>query len=101
MFSFKFDVFLDFFKDKKKDILTLFGGNNLYYNDLLFYTMPSNKPVAKLSNQMSITLNGWFEKGYSVKSASVRFIVAWKPKDAPKKESETAVILIDMKLVRK
>ncbi len=95
------DVFLDFFKDKKKDILTLFGGNNLYYNDLLFYTMPSNKPVAKLSNQMSITLNGWFEKGYSVKSASVRFIVAWKPKDAPKKESETAVILIDMKLVRK
>ena len=95
------DVFLGFFKNKKKDILTLLGGDNLYYNDSLFYIMPSNKPVAKLSNQMFTTLNDWLEKGYNVKSASIRFIVAWKPKDAPKDEAESAVILIDMKLVKK
>ena len=38
------------------------------------------------------------EKGYSVKSASVRFVVAWKAKDAPKEEAETAVLLADLVL---
>lgn len=33
---------------------------------------------------------------YKVKSASVRFVVAWKPKDAPKDEAETAVLLADL-----
>ena len=40
------------------------------------------------------------EKGYEVKSASVRFVVAWKPKEAPKDESETAVLLADLLLSR-
>ena len=38
------------------------------------------------------------ERGYEVKSASVRFIVAWKPKDAPKDEPQTAVLLPDLLL---
>lgn len=38
------------------------------------------------------------ERGYEVKSASVRFVVAWKPKDAPKEEAETAVLLPDLVL---
>ena len=40
------------------------------------------------------------EKGYEVKSASVRFVVAWKPKEAPKDEPETAVLLADLLLSR-
>ena len=38
------------------------------------------------------------QRGYKVKSASVRFVVAWKPKDAPKNEPETAVLLADLML---
>ncbi len=47
---------------------------------------------------MQNTLSEWKEKGYEVKSASVRFIVAWKPKDAPQDEPETAVLLADLVL---
>ena len=45
---------------------------------------------------MQKTLVEWESRGYSVRSASVRFIVAWKPKDAPRDEAETAVLLADM-----
>jgi ATP-dependent DNA helicase RecQ len=47
---------------------------------------------------MQNTLSVWHERGYHVASASVRFVVAWKPKDDPKEASETAVLLIDMEL---
>ena len=73
----------------------------LYYNDFMLYEPTTNKPVAKLSKNMQKKLIEWMEKGYSVKSASVRFIVAWKPKEAPKEEKECAVILADLTLSRK
>ena len=47
---------------------------------------------------MQKTLSEWEVRGYNVKSASVRFVVAWKPKDAPKSEPETAVLLADLVL---
>ena len=47
---------------------------------------------------MQKTLVEWQEKGYHVKSASVRFIVAWKPKEAPENESEAAVLLANLVL---
>lgn len=40
----------------------------------------------------------WETKGYNVASASVRFIVAWKSKNAAKEEKELAVLLADLKL---
>jgi ATP-dependent DNA helicase RecQ len=43
----------------------------------------------------------WHEIWYMVKSASVRFVVAWKPKDTPKEEPEYAVLLADMVLSSK
>ena len=46
------------------------------------------------------TLSALKEKGYNIRSASVRFVVAWKPKDAPKEESESAVLLIDLVLYK-
>jgi ATP-dependent DNA helicase RecQ len=49
---------------------------------------------------MQSELNQWIEKGYSVTNASIRFIVAWKPKDAPKEEPDTDVILADLHLVK-
>ena len=90
------DVYLGFFKERKQDILALRGGDCLTYNDFFLYSSLTNKSVARLSLKMQDTLSEWEERGYKVKSASVRFIVAWKPKDAQKNESETAVLLADL-----
>ena len=92
------DVFLGFFKGFKREVLALRGGDSLIYNDSVLYDALTGKPVAKLSSHMQVTLSEWKEKGYEVKSASVRFVVAWKPKDAPKNEPETAVLLADLVL---
>ena len=90
------DVYLGFFKERKQKVLALRGGDSLTYNNFFLYSSLTNKPVAKLSLKMQDTLSEWEERGYKVKSASVRFVVAWKPKDAQKDESETAVLLADL-----
>lgn len=90
------DVFLDFFKPIKKDVLALRSGDALILEDCYFYVPSTHKVVAKLSTNMQLTIATWKEKGYKIQKASVRFVVAWKPKDAPKEEPETAVLLIDM-----
>ena len=92
------DVQLGFFKELKRDILSLRSGDLLNYKNFVLYNSQTHKPVAKLSSKMQSDLLAWEEKGYEVKSASVRFVVAWKPKDAPKEESETAVLLSDLLL---
>lgn len=94
------DVHLDFFKSCKQDVLTLRGGDELAYNAPCLYSVPSGKPVAKLSQRMLETLAQWETKGFHVASANVRFIVAWKSKNAAKEEKELAVLLADMKLNR-
>ena len=40
----------------------------------------------------------WDERGYIGSSATIRFVVAWKPKDAPKDEKENAVLLLNLGL---
>ena len=94
------DVNLGFFKTRKQDILSLRSGDTLDFRDTVFYETEIGKSVAKLSSKMETSLSEWYEKGYQVKSASVRFIVAWRPKDTPKDEPETAVLLPEMVLVR-
>lgn len=74
------------------------SGDFLNYNNFVLYNILTKKPVAKLSQSMQITLSEWQDKGYKVKSASVRFVVAWKPKDAPKDGPEIAVLLADLLL---
>ena len=95
------DVYLDFFKSNKQYILATKSGDSLIYRDYSFYIPPIDKPVAKLSQNMRLKLSEWEEKGYKVVEATVRFIVAWKPKEAPKEEPETAVLLADLRLVRR
>ena len=92
------DVYLGFFKERKKEILSLRSGDPLNYNDSIFYNTTTNTPIAKLSKNMQVIIEDWYNKGYNIKSASVRFVVAWKPKDAQKEETETAVVLIDLML---
>ena len=94
------DVNLGFFKNRKNEVLSLRGGSSLSYSDHYFYDS-NNKCVAKLSNKMQQTLTEWNEKGYDVYDTKVRFIVAWKPQDAPKEEKEIAVILPDLYLKKR
>lgn len=94
------DVNLGFFKEQKQYVLSLRGGDALRYNGEVLYDVVSGNVVARLSQNMLTKLAEWKKRGYAVKSASVRFVVAWKPKGAPKDESETAVLLPDMVLVR-
>ena len=92
------DVNLGFFKERKQEILALRGGDSLTHSNFFLYSSLTDKPIAKLSSKMQDTLSKWEQRGYKVKSASVRFVVAWKPKDAPKDEPETAVLLADLVL---
>lgn len=94
------DVHLDYFKDLKQDILMLRAGDQLLYKDYYLYETKEGKPVAKLSQKMQSRLLELNEKGYNVELASVRFVVAWKAKDAPKDEVESAVLLADLFLRR-
>ena len=90
------DVFLNFFKPIKKEVLALKSGDSLLLEDNYIFAPITHRAIAKLSTNMQATLSAWKEKGYQVCSASVRYVVAWKPKDAPKEEPETAVLLIDL-----
>lgn len=92
------DVNLGFFKSRKKKILSLRSGEKLCFANNLLYVPNNQQPVAQLSQKMQAELAQWALKGYLVSSATIRFVVAWKPKDAPKDEKEHAVLLLDLEL---
>ena len=96
------DVFLDFFKNKKKEILSLRSGSSLCYehDDVRGYDYLKTTDgvrVVSLSKKKQSELAPFLAKGYKVSSATVRYIVAWKGKDD---EEESAVILADLRLCR-
>lgn len=92
------DVNLGFFKTRKKDVLALRAGQSLRFANNYLYESGTDKVLAKLSQKMQEELKVWIGKNYDVESASIRFIVAWRPKDAPQEEKEHAVLLIDLSL---
>lgn len=89
-------VNLNFFKTRKQEVLSLRAGETLRFANSYLYKTSANVPVAQLSQHMQAELQTWTEKGYEVSAAKIRFIVAWKPKDAPKEEKEHAVLLADL-----
>ena len=92
------DVNLGYFKYRKKEVLALRAGQKLRYDNGYLFDINSNKPVCQLSQKIMSELSIWNEKNYCVSDASIRFIVAWRPKDAPKDEKEHAVLLVDLAL---
>ena len=92
------DVNLGFFKTRKNDILALRAGQILRFDNNYLYELSGNKVIAQLSQKMQNELLQWAGRSYYVVSASIRFIVAWRPKDAPREEKEHAVLLIDLML---
>ncbi len=92
------DVNLGSFKDIKNDVLALRAGQKLRCDGENLYDKQTNKPVGKLSKKIMSELSDWNEKHYSISDVSIRFIVAWRPKDAPKEEEESDVLLLDLTL---
>ena len=92
------DVHLGFFKKRKDKILALRAGQTLRFANDFLYDEESGKAVVHLSQKMQYELRQWAEKGYYVSSATIQFIVAWRPKDAPREEKEHAVLLVDLTL---
>ena len=88
------DVYLDYFKSCKDQIIRLRSGMPLYY-DNGYLRLPNGEKVAYISKQKRIEFQEWAEKGYQVASAKVSFIVAWKGKDDTE---ETAVLLPELTL---
>lgn len=94
------DVFLSYFNNYKELILSLQSGNDLLPEIPYLLDTRTKAPVLKLSNKMLGEVMEWYSKGYMATNAKVRFIVAWKAKDAPREQPETAVILADITLYR-
>ena len=88
------DVYLDFFKGKKNQILKLRSGQPLQF-DNGYLLLPSSEKVAYISNKIREELLRWNDKSYFVKSAKINFIVAWKGKEDTE---ETAVLLPELVL---
>lgn len=92
------DVNLGYFKSRRKEVLVLRAGQKLRYDNNYLFDITTNKPVCQLSQKIIAELNEWREKNYYVSDVSIRFVVAWRPKDAPKEEKEHAVLLADLTL---
>ena len=94
------DVSLGFFTSRKEMVLSLVGGDLLECHEEYLCLPGTRRHVARFSAKMLETIKLWNERGYVISSASVRFVVAWRPKDAPADEPETAVLLPELTLER-
>lgn len=86
------DVFLGFFKEKKKFILNLRSGMPLAptANGMSIKIPGEEIEVLRYSKGFSEKIKNLSEKGYVPVKGKIRFIVAWKNKDT---DEEYAVIL--------
>ena len=90
------DINLGFSKPHKDAILSLRSGMPLTYHDHCLCLPSTGRDIAQLSIKMKEKLGKWELKGYKVTAARIRFIVAWKSKDAPRDEKESAIVLADL-----
>ena len=90
------DVNLGFSKPHKDTILSLRSGMPLTYHDHCLCLPSTSKDIAQFSIKMNEKIGKLELKGYKITTAKIRFIVAWKSKDAPKDEKESAIVLADL-----
>ena len=94
------DVYLDFFKNNQAVIDTLRSGGALFLNNYGNLCVQKNGkliPIVVFSKAFRALLAEWAAKGYSLVSAEIQFIVAWKGKEDVK---ETLIVLPSVKLKR-
>ena len=94
------DVFLDFFKDKKREILHLHSGCPLQICTGGLLTVINGKcvKIVRFSKAFNERLDKMCKKGYDPLRAEIRFVVAWK---AEEDTTETAVILPSLYLKKR
>ena len=90
------DIFLNFIKDRKREVLALRSGDPLRYADRLLYNR-QGQCVAALSNKGAQKLTQLEARGYRVTDAQVSYVVAWRPKE---EENEYAVCLANLHLAK-
>ena len=90
------DVNLGFSKPHKDTILSLRSGMPLTYHDHCLCLPSTSRDIVQFSIKMNEKIGKWELKGYKITTAKIRFIVAWKSKDAPKDEKESAIVLADL-----
>lgn len=94
------DLYLDFFRDKKRAILELRSGDELKCSGNIITTLDGT-PLAQFSHKQQAEMAHWQEQGYCIASVHVRYVVAWRPKDALPESPSVAVLLPDIWLVRR
>ena len=87
------DVWLDYFRNRKEQILRLRSGDKLDYSD--GYLLSGGERIGRLSNAMRDRLKELEARGYTVIDAEVSFVLAWRPREEDK---EIAVCLANLVL---
>ena len=89
------DVFLDFFKNKKKIILSMQSGKLLAWQGkhLGIYYQHQFIPLLQFSSQFQEKIQNIIRQGYQPFRAEAHFIIAWKGKEDTE---ESAVLLPDL-----
>ena len=88
------DVWLDYFRDHKADVLSMRSGDKLKYRDGYLDSV-QGKHIASLSKGKREEVEGLIKKGYRVTSAEVTYVLAWRPRD---EKEEVAVCLANLRL---
>lgn len=86
------DVWLDFYKTRKKAIMKLRSGDHLTY-DMGYLKISNGEYIARLSTKMQDKITEKEKMGYKVIDAQVSYILAWKPKE---ETEEVAVCLANL-----
>lgn len=89
------DVVLNDFKDKKHIVFSLQSGDDIILSGNSLYTKYQGKlsKIAGLSKKCRSKISELNAKGYSAKTAKVRFIVEWREKDT---DISAAVVLSNL-----
>ena len=91
------DVWLDYFRDRKEAVLRLRSGDRLRYaHGYLISTQ--GEYIASLSRAKRQQMEDLQQRGYSVSSAEVSYVLAWRPREEPQ---EVAVCLASLILKSK
>lgn len=90
------DVWLDYFRDKKEQILKLRSGDKLYYINGYLVTK-QGVYIASLSTDMRYRIKNMESKGYSVSDIEVSYVLAWRPHED---QQEVAVCLANIILCK-
>lgn len=86
------DVYLDFFKGHKERILCLRSGDPLHYSKG-YLLSEQGEYIASLSKAKRQQMDDLQKKGYTIVSAKVSYVLAWRPREEPQ---EVAVCLANL-----